>query len=92
MSEDSPQQGREPNGWELLRGINRIEKAVSTAISGMVPMALYVALVKRLDDLEEEAKERQRGQARMWAGIALSVVTGVIGIVVALSLRGLGVQ
>jgi hypothetical protein len=84
--------GKEPNGWELLRGIDRIDRSVKDAVTNMVPMALYVTLVKRVDDLEEEAKERQRSQARMWAGVALAVITAVVGIVVTLSLRGLGVQ
>lgn len=84
--------GKEPNGWELLRGLERVETAVNTALAGMVPMSLYVTLVKRVEDLEEEAKERQRSQARMWAGVALAVITAVVGIVVTLSLRGLGVS
>lgn len=83
--------GKEPNGWELLRGIERVEAAVSSALAGMVPMSLYLTLVKRVEDLEEETKERQRSQARMWAGVALAVVTAVIGIVATLSLRGVGV-
>lgn len=82
---------KEPGGWELLRGLERVEKAVTTALSGMVPMSLYVTLVQRVEALEEETKERQRSQARMWAGVALAVVTAVVGIVVTLSLRGLGV-
>jgi hypothetical protein len=83
--------GKEPNGWELLRGLERVESAVTSALAGMVPMALFLALQKRVEDLEEAEKERQRSQARMWAGVALAFVTAVIGIVATLSLRGLGV-
>lgn len=82
--------GKEPNGWELIRGLERVEAAVNSALASMVPMSLYLTLVKRVEELEDETKERQRSQARMWAGVALSVVTAVIGIVVTLSLKGLG--
>lgn len=85
------EEGREPNGWEMLRGLNRVEAAVASLTANVVSLSTFLALQKRVEDLEEEAKERQRAQGRMWASIALAVVGSVLSIVVALSLRGLGV-
>lgn len=44
------EQGPEPTGWELMRGIARIEQAVKDNASTYLPIALFVSEKKQLTD------------------------------------------
>ena len=49
----SEEQGPEPTGWELMRGIARIEQAVKDSSSTYLPIALFVSEKKQLTDRED---------------------------------------
>lgn len=55
MTEEKPKS--EPGGWELMRGIERIEKRFDDAVKGFVSVAVHNLLADRVRDLEAEAKE-----------------------------------
>lgn len=58
MTEERPtERGREPGNWELMRGIERLEKRFDDAVKGFVTLAVHNLLSDRVRDLEAEAKE-----------------------------------
>lgn len=55
----TPTQGREPGGWELYRGIERVEKAIRDQSAAYVTQAVYQLEVKALRDQQLELKAEQ---------------------------------
>lgn len=51
--------GKEPGGWELYRGIERIEKAVREQTSNFVPLAVYNVTIKTITDQMADLKAEQ---------------------------------
>ena len=47
------EQGPEPTGWELMRGIARIEQAVKDSASTYLPIQLFISEKKQLTDRED---------------------------------------
>lgn len=55
----STPQGREPGGWELYRGIERVEKAIRDQSTAYVTQAVYQLEVRALRDGMAEVKAEQ---------------------------------
>lgn len=55
MTDDRPiERGREPGNWELMRGIERLERRFDEASKGFVTTVVHNLLVERVRDLESE--------------------------------------
>jgi len=54
------EQGPEPTGWELLRAINRIERAVESGLSRAVQLDAYAADQRGVDERFQRAEARLR--------------------------------
>lgn len=70
MVEGGANAGREPGGWELYRGIERIEKAVREQSSNFVPIGVYniamATMQAQIDTLKAEQaslESEQKAQA-----------------------------
>jgi hypothetical protein len=48
------------------------------------------ALEERVKNLEDDNADKKRTAAAQWFAIALSLITGVVSVIVALLLKGLG--
>lgn len=63
MTDDRPsERGREPGNWELMRGIERLEKRFDDAVKGFVPVAVHNLLADRVKDVEADV-EKARADA-----------------------------
>lgn len=63
MTDDRPsERGREPGNWELMRGIERLEKRFDDAVKGFVPVAVHNLLADRVKDVEADV-EKARTEA-----------------------------
>lgn len=55
MPDERPsERGREPGNWELMRGIERLEKRFDDAAKGFVSLAIHNLLADRVKDLESD--------------------------------------
>ena len=55
MTDGRPtERGREPGNWELMRGIERLEKRFDDAAKGFVSIAIHNLLADRVKDLETD--------------------------------------
>lgn len=54
----SGDEGPEPTGWELMRGLVEVKAAVKDLGSGFVPLGVYAADAKGNDDRHERAESR----------------------------------
>lgn len=67
MTEGNFNVGKEPGGWELYRGIERIEKAVREQSSNFVPIGVYnvtvQSLTSQIADVKREQAELEQKQA-----------------------------
>lgn len=74
------ERGREPGNWELMRGIERLEKRFDEAVKGFVSVAVHNLLVERVKEAEADiAKARAESdaaikEARLDAANALAQV------------------
>ena len=58
MTDGRPsERGREPGNWELMRGIERLEKRFDDAIKGFVPVAVHNLLADRVKDVEADVEK-----------------------------------
>lgn len=63
MTDERPhERGREPGNWELMRGIERLEKRFDDAAKGFVSLAVHNLLADRVKDVEGDV-EKARGDA-----------------------------
>lgn len=82
----------EPNGWELLRGVNEVKKAIQDLSTGFVSQqlfAMYQAAQADADKtrdsliqkIESDAVITRRAKAQQWFFIGLAVLTSIAGVV-----------
>lgn len=65
MTDERPiDRGREPSGYELMRGIDRIEKRLDAAVQGFVSLAVHNLLADRVKDVEGDV-EKARADAAL---------------------------
>ena len=58
MTDGRPsERGREPGNWELMRGIERLEKRFDDAVKGFVPIAVHNLLADRVKDVEADVEK-----------------------------------
>ena len=58
MTDGRPsERGREPGNWELMRGIERLEKRFDDAAKGFVPVAVHNLLADRVKDVEADVEK-----------------------------------
>ena len=81
MTEDRPaERGREPGNWELMRGIERLERRFDDAAKGFVSVEVHRLLAERVKGVEEAVAtartdaESDVDRARTEAAAALAVV------------------
>ena len=54
MTEDRPsERGREPGNWELMRGIERLERRFDDAAKGFVSVEVHHLLAERVQSVEK---------------------------------------
>ena len=54
MTEDRPsERGREPGNWELMRGIERLERRFDDAAKGFVSVEVHRLLAERVQSVEK---------------------------------------
>lgn len=82
MSDGRPnKRGREPGNWELMRGIERLEKRFDEAVKGFVSVAVHNLLADRVKDVEADVEKARADaeaaveKARVDAASALSQIT-----------------
>lgn len=82
MSDGRPnERGREPGNWELMRGIERLEKRFDEAVKGFVSVAVHNLLADRVKDVEADVEKARADaeaaveKARVDAASALSQIT-----------------
>jgi hypothetical protein len=71
----------EPNGWELLRGLQEVKESVDRVANGMVTQIQHAAATARLDRLETAEAEQRKTRAQQWFAIGLAIL-GVVGTIV----------
>jgi hypothetical protein len=70
MTDGRPsERGREPGNWELMRGIERLEKRFDDAVKGFVSVAVHNLLADRVKDVEADVEK-----ARTDAAAALATI------------------
>lgn len=81
MGDERPtERGREPGNWELMRGIERIERRVDDVAKGFVSLAIHNLLADRVKDLEADIEKARADataevdKARNEASAALATV------------------
>lgn len=81
MGDDRPtERGREPGNWELMRGIERLEKRFDDAAKGFVSLAVHELLADRVKDVEADVEKARADaeaaveKARIDAAAALASV------------------
>lgn len=81
MTDGRPsERGREPGNWELMRGIERLEKRFDDAVKGFVSIAVHNLLADRVKDVEADVEKARVDsaadvdKARTEAAAALAVV------------------
>lgn len=58
MTDGRPsERGREPGNWELMRGIERLEKRFDDAVKGFVSVAVHDLLAARVKDVETDVEK-----------------------------------
>lgn len=60
---DGSEKGREPGNWELMRGIERLEKRFDDAVKGFVPVAVHNLLADRVKDVEADVEKARTDAA-----------------------------
>ena len=64
MTDGRPsERGREPGNWELMRGIERLEKRFDDAVKGFVPVAVHNLLADRVKDVEADVEKARTDAA-----------------------------
>lgn len=64
MTDGRPsERGREPGNWELMRGIERLEKRFDDAVKGFVPTAVHNLLADRVKDVEADVEKTRTDAA-----------------------------
>jgi hypothetical protein len=81
MVDDRPsERGREPGNWELMRGIERLEKRFDAAASGFVSVEVHRLLAERVQSVEASVStvraeaEADVEKAKLEAAAALATV------------------
>lgn len=58
MTDGRPsERGREPGNWELMRGIERLEKRFDDAVNGFVSIAVHNLLADHVKDVEADVEK-----------------------------------
>ena len=64
MTDGRPsERGREPGNWELMRGIERLEKRFDDAVNGFVSVAVHNLLADRVKDVEADVEKARTDAA-----------------------------
>ena len=85
----------EPNGWELLRGLNEVKTAINELAVGFVSQQLFVmyqqtqaeqdktrdALIQKI---ETDIATTRREKAKVWSAIGIAIFTALAGVVIGL--------
>lgn len=65
MTDPQPaERGREPGNWELMRGIERLEKRFDDAVKGFVSVAVHDLLAARVKDVETDVEKSKTEAAQ----------------------------
>lgn len=64
MTDPRPtERGREPGNWELMRGIERLERRFDDAVKGFVTIAVHDLLAARVKDAEADIEKAKTDAA-----------------------------
>jgi len=85
----------EPNGWELLRGLNEVKTAINELSVGFVSQQLFVMYQQTkaeqdetrdtlIQKIETDIATTRREKAKMWSAIGIAIVTALAGVVIGL--------
>lgn len=81
MTEDRPsERGREPGNWELMRGIERLERRFDDAVNGFVTIAVHDLLAARVKDAEADIEKAKTERERQIAEAKTEAATAIAGI------------
>lgn len=83
----------EPNGWELLRGLQEVKTAIQDLAVGFVSQQLFALYQQtqaeqdkvrdsQIQKIESDILNTRRERARVWAGIGLAILTAFAGVVI----------
>lgn len=81
----------EPNGWELMRGLNALKTSVDGMAAGMVSQAIFSTALERIAAIESELADQRKTKAQQWFAIGMSILglfLTVIGGVILFNLKG----
>lgn len=85
----------EPNGWELLRGLQEVKTAIQDLAVGFVSQQLFALYQQtqaeqdkvrdsQIQKIESDIANTRRERARVWAGIGLAILTALGGLLIGL--------
>lgn len=85
----------EPNGYELMRGLNEVKRSIDDLKTGFVSQQLFVMYQQTQADqdkmrdsliqkIETDIALSKRERARVWSAIGVAILTALAGVVVGL--------
>lgn len=76
-----------PGGWELLRGLERVEKALAEMAKGFASKGDLDNLKEDVRQMQTEQADARKVKAQQWFAIGLVALTAAASLVTALILK-----